>query len=147
MLERLDGEPTVRPYGVVHARQPESGLTACGKYAVGWRIFWEITSCPRTAGMCSLYRSNCESPRSAEFLTLPGRSNCVRASGTAGITDHELRSLIRRCPDARNAPSGRYGRPQAISGVQAWGSWDQWKWALLTLGLTSVMTVLLLIYT
>ena len=52
----MDGEPTVRPYGVIHARQPESGLTACGKYAVGWRIFWEITFTaggPRACAACA----------------------------------------------------------------------------------------------
>jgi len=41
VLEYLGDGPIVRPYGVNHGRAPESGLTACGKYAVGWRIFWE----------------------------------------------------------------------------------------------------------
>ena len=41
MLEHLEDGPILRPYGINHGREPESGLTACGKYAVGWRIFWE----------------------------------------------------------------------------------------------------------
>ena len=56
ILERHGGEPTVRPYGVVHGRQPGSGLTACGKYAVDWRIFWEITftsGSPRACAACA----------------------------------------------------------------------------------------------
>lgn len=41
VLEYLQDGPIVRPYGVQHGRQPESGLTACGTFAVGWRIYWE----------------------------------------------------------------------------------------------------------
>lgn len=42
VLEEVHGQRVERPYGVIHARESGSGLTACGKYAVGWRIFWEL---------------------------------------------------------------------------------------------------------
>jgi len=56
VLERLDDGPTLRPYGTIHGRQPGSGLTACGKYAVDWRIFWEIpftSGSPRACAGCA----------------------------------------------------------------------------------------------
>ena len=37
------GGPAERPYGTKHAREAGEGLTACGKFAVGWRIFWDMT--------------------------------------------------------------------------------------------------------
>ena len=53
-LEEVDGHRVERPSGVIHARASGCGLTACGQYAVGWRIFWELAfrtmderACPR----------------------------------------------------------------------------------------------------
>ena len=34
--------PVERHYGVIHARESGSSLTACGQCAVGGRIFWEL---------------------------------------------------------------------------------------------------------
>ena len=44
-----------RPCGLGHARQAGSALAACGRYAVGWRIFWELPfqmSAPHACPAC-----------------------------------------------------------------------------------------------
>ena len=43
-MKDVGGQMVERPYGVSHARQAGHALTACGRYAVGWRIFWECRS-------------------------------------------------------------------------------------------------------
>ena len=51
-LEDVDGHKVERPYGVMHARESGSGLTACGQYAIGWRMFWEIRFRPTDPRAC-----------------------------------------------------------------------------------------------
>jgi hypothetical protein len=51
-LREVDGHSVERPYGVIHARESGSGLTACGQYAVGWRIFWELRFSTTDADSC-----------------------------------------------------------------------------------------------
>ena len=54
-MKDVGGQMVERPYGVSHARQAGHALTACGRYAVGWRIFWELpfqTSTPHACPAC-----------------------------------------------------------------------------------------------
>ena len=53
ILDRQSRESGLRPYGILHARRAESGLTACGEYAVGWRIFWELPFSADRARACA----------------------------------------------------------------------------------------------
>ena len=58
------------PCGLSHARQAGSALAACGRYAVGWRIFWELPfqmsahhACPaRVEAVAVLARRNGHTP-------------------------------------------------------------------------------------
>ena len=38
----VGGQMLERPCALSHARQAGSALAACGRYAVSWRIFWEL---------------------------------------------------------------------------------------------------------
>lgn len=54
-MKHVGGQLMERPDGVNHARQAGRAPTACGRYAVGWRIFWELpfqTSAPHACPSC-----------------------------------------------------------------------------------------------
>ena len=54
-MKDVGGQMLERPCGLSHARRAGSALTACGRYAVGWRIFWELpfqTSAPHACPAC-----------------------------------------------------------------------------------------------
>ena len=72
-MRDVGGQMVERPYGVSHARQTGSALTACGRYAVGWRIFGELpfqTSASRLPGVCRSRRSVGPRKRPYAVLTL-----------------------------------------------------------------------------
>lgn len=41
-VETPTGRAEWQPFGVHHARQAGSILTACGKWAVDWEVFWDL---------------------------------------------------------------------------------------------------------
>jgi hypothetical protein len=52
-----DDGPVERPYGVKHAREPGRGLSACGEFAVDWRIFWGMNFTSEDPDACPACRA------------------------------------------------------------------------------------------
>jgi hypothetical protein len=53
------GERGSRPVGEQHARQPGSAYTACGRVALGWRMFWEMPFPVASAATCRSCMISC----------------------------------------------------------------------------------------
>ncbi|GAB7007807.1 hypothetical protein JCM18899A_52830 [Nocardioides sp. AN3] len=52
-MQRVSAKEGIRlPYGVQHARQVGSRLTACGLAAIGWELFWDQSFPDRSTSPC-----------------------------------------------------------------------------------------------
>jgi hypothetical protein len=40
------------PYSMPHAREVGASLTACGRFAVGWELFWDLPFRPEATDVC-----------------------------------------------------------------------------------------------
>lgn len=59
------GQAGWKPFGVQHARKPGAPLTACGRLALDWRIFWEIPFPQDPEASCPDCRTACGKPLAA----------------------------------------------------------------------------------
>lgn len=52
MMATPGEDPSWRPWGTQHAKKVGAALTACGEFALGWELFWDMPFPDDTSRSC-----------------------------------------------------------------------------------------------